>query len=186
MGMLRQLYKNAFSVRQHGRAFLIFSDGVSYKAHPTKGTFSVGVLRGGILEKLRFTLSFLALVLAASFALSCGASQGPGQLHSITLSPAIADEKDYPNGVPFTATGIYIDPSHTVTPQSANWGACYQGAATDEVSVSAGGTAQCANGASGTYTVFAFDLPNPSCSAAINACGGGGCTIVGTAQVTCP
>jgi hypothetical protein len=138
------------------------------------------------MEKLRLTLSVLALVLAASFALSCGASQGPGQLQSITLSPTIADAKDYPHGVPFTATGIYVNPSHTVTPQSADWGACYQGAATDGISVSTGGTAQCANGATGTYTVFAFDLSNPSCSAAINACGGGGCTIVGTAQLTCP
>ena len=134
------------------------------------------------MRKLRFMLSFLALVLAASLASSCGASTQPqGQLQSITVSPATADGQ-----AQFIATGNYINPSHTVTPQSAYWGACYQGAATTEVSVTNEGTAQCANGASGSYTVFAFDLTNPSCSAAINACGRGGCTIVGTAQLTCP
>lgn len=69
------------------------------------------------MKELRLMLSFLALVLTASFALSCGASShGPGQLQSITLSPATADAQDYPNGVPFTATGYYIHPSYAVTP----------------------------------------------------------------------
>src|SRR5713101_9702387 len=83
------------------------------------------------MERLWFMLSFLALVLAASFALSCGASShGQGQLQAITLSPTTADAQS----VQFTATGIYINPSHTVTPQPATWGACYQGAPTTEVS----------------------------------------------------
>jgi hypothetical protein len=129
------------------------------------------------MERLRFTLSFLALVLAACLALSCGASQGPGQLQSIALRPATADAQ-----AQFTATGYYVHPSHTVTPQSATWGACYQGAPTTEVPVTQGGVAQCANGATGTYTVFAFVGTN--CNV-INACGGG-CTVVGTAQLTCP
>jgi len=134
------------------------------------------------MDRLPFTLSFLALLLAASLALSCGASQGQGKLQSLVVSPATAHEQE----AQFTATGFYVNPSHSVSPQSADWGACYQGEATNEVSVTAGGVAQCANGATGTFTIFAFDLSNPSCSAAINACGGGGCTIVGTAQLTCP
>jgi hypothetical protein len=133
------------------------------------------------MEKLWFALSFLALILAASFALSCGASQGPGQLQSITLSPAIADAQE----VQFTASGYYVHPSHTMTPQPATWGACYQGATTSEVSVTTGGLAKCANGATGTYTVFAFVATNPSCTLAMNACGAG-CTIVGSSQLTCP
>jgi hypothetical protein len=133
------------------------------------------------MEKRRVVLSFLALVLAASFAFSCGSSS-QGQLQSITLSPTSADAQG--GQVQFTATGYYIHPSHTVTPQSANWGACYQGAATSEVSVTTGGMAQCASGATGTYTVFAFDIPSGT-TCAINACGGG-CTIVGSAQLTCP
>ncbi|HKM47704.1 MAG TPA: hypothetical protein VJX69_08950 [Terriglobales bacterium] len=135
------------------------------------------------MNKLRFMLPLLALVLAASFALSCGASShGPGQLQSITLSPATADAQE----AQFTATGLYVHPSYTVTPQSATWGACYQGAPTTDVSVTTGGMAQCASGATGTYTVFAYDVPNPSCESFSDACGGGGCTIVGAAQLTCP
>jgi len=75
------------------------------------------------MEKL-----LLALVLAASFALSRGArsqsqSQSQDPLQSITVSPATADAQDYPNGlVQFVASGYYIDPSRRVTPLSAMWG----------------------------------------------------------------
>jgi hypothetical protein len=133
------------------------------------------------MESLRFTLSFLALLSAACFALSCGASShGQGQLQSIALSPPTAIAQS----VQFTATGYYINPSYTVTPQPATWGACYQSTPTTEVSVTAAGIAQCASGATGTYTVFAFDA-TPPCDVPINGCGAG-CTIVGTAQLTCP
>jgi hypothetical protein len=134
---------------------------------------------GGVMRKLQFTLSFLVLILAASFALSCGASQGPGQLQSITVSPATADAE-----APFTATGYYIHPSHTVTPQPATWVACHQGAPTTDVTVTTTGTAQCASGAAGTYSVTAF-VPTPACEVMSGPCGGG-CEIVGTAQLTCP
>jgi hypothetical protein len=84
----------------------------------------------------------------------------------------------------------------TVTPQAANWGACVQQtsgntvmqSATTEVTVSSSGLAQCASGAKGTFTVFAYDPPLGSTGAncnAITVCGGG-CTISGTAQLTCP
>lgn len=140
-------------------------------------------LSGEIMEKLGFVLSFLALILAASFALSCGASTSnqpapTGQLQSITLSPATADAQE----AQFTATGHYINPPQTFTPQPAAWGVCQQNAPTSEVSVTKNGLAQCASGAVGAYTVFAFVGTN--CNA-VNACGGG-CTIVGTAQLTCP
>jgi hypothetical protein len=49
------------------------------------------------MEKLRFVLSFLTLILAASFALSCGAGQ-QSRLQSITLSPANADAQSFPDG----------------------------------------------------------------------------------------
>ncbi|MGA2235277.1 MAG: hypothetical protein ABSG23_07370 [Terriglobales bacterium] len=140
------------------------------------------------MEKLRFMLSFLALILAASFALSCGASShGQNPLQSITLSPATADAQNYPNGeVQFTATGHYINPSRSVTPLSAGWGTCYQDASTSEVSVTSGGVAKCATGAIGTYTVWANDPPFPNVGClAITACGGG-CFIAGSAQLTCP
>ncbi len=139
------------------------------------------------MEKLRFTLSFLALALAASLAMSCGASQGQNQLQSIALSPAVANAQDYPNGqVQFTATGYYTNPSRTVTPLPATWGTCYKVATTSDVSVTRDGLAQCAPGATGTYMIWA-SVPvnvNSGCPT-IDACGGG-CAVQGNAQLTCP
>jgi hypothetical protein len=134
------------------------------------------------MDKLRLTLFSLALVPAASLALSCGANSSTGQLQSITITPPAASALA-PNGqVQFTATGHYNN-SHTVTPQPALWGACYQNAATAVVSVTSSGLAQCVipDDPTVTYSVFAFD---PTNCTAITACGGG-CTVVGTAQLTC-
>jgi hypothetical protein len=146
-------------------------------------------LRGDAMNKTRVGLSLfgvLGLLLLSSIALSCGSSAsqtGMGQLQSITLTPMSADAQNYPNGqVPFLATGIYVNPPHTVIPQSARWGACQQNAPVSEVSVSNEGVAQCGSGAAGTFTVFAYDMTN--CTA-ITSCAGG-CTVVGTAQLTCP
>jgi hypothetical protein len=136
------------------------------------------------MRKLQFALCFAALFLVSLGVLSCGTnSQGPGQLQAITLSPASADAQNYPGGqVPFVATGVYMNPTHKVTPQPALWGACHQNAPTSEVSVTKAGVAQCASGASGSYMVYAFQLTN--CTV-LTACGGG-CTVVGSAQLTCP
>jgi hypothetical protein len=139
------------------------------------------------MEKLRPTLFSLALVLAASLILSCGASptMNPNRhLQSITLSPATAGALDPGGQVQFTATGHYNAAPVTVTPQPANWSACYQEAPTTSVSVTATGLAKCAvaGGPVTVYSIFAFD---PTNCGAIAACGGG-CTIVGTAQLTCP
>ena len=140
------------------------------------------------MDKLRFTLILLALVLLACFALACGTkSQGQDPLQSITLSPAKADAKDYPSGqVQFVATGNYVNPTRTVTPLTAMWGTCYQGASTTEVSVTADGVAHCTAGAVGTYTIWANDPPLPGAGClALTACGGG-CFVVGSAPLTCP
>jgi len=146
------------------------------------------------MEKLRLNFFSLALVLAASFTLSCGGSPSESatrQLQSITLSPATADAQNYPSGqVQFTATGYYNTAPQTVTPLSATWGTCYQNAPTNAVSVTSGGLAQCESGATGTYSIWAndpaFSVPysGVNCNA-ITACGGG-CFVVGTAQLTCP
>jgi hypothetical protein len=130
------------------------------------------------MSKLRFILYFAALVFAVSAGLSCGSSQGQGQLQSITLNPATADATE----VQFTATGHYVNPSHTVTPQPVAWTACYQGSPTTDVLVAPGGLVECSSKAAGAYTIYGFD--QTSCNV-ITECGGG-CTIVGTAQLTCP
>jgi hypothetical protein len=135
------------------------------------------------MQKLPVTLSSLAVVLAASLALSCGANSSSTQLQSITISPATASALA-PNGqVQFTATGHYNNPSHTVTPQPAMWGACFQSAPTTAVSVTSSGLAECVAPDDPTvnYSVFAFD---PTNCTAITVCGGG-CTVVGSAQLTC-
>ena len=128
----------------------------------------------------RHTLSFLLLP-ASILPLACGTPvhdiQG-GQPASITISPATA----LGNSVQFTATGHYNTAPFTIAPLKANWGACQNNAPLTEVTVSSTGLATCAAGASGSVTVFA-DVPT-DCTA-ITACGGG-CTIRGTAQLTCP
>jgi hypothetical protein len=132
----------------------------------------------------------VAIILAASFNLACGgspntATQAPRSIQSITISPTTADAQNFPGGqVQFIATGFYNTQPSTVTPLSATWGVCQQNTPTTAVTVSNNGLAQCTSNAVGTYTVFAFDLPNPSCLA-LTACGGG-CTVEGTAQFTCP
>ncbi len=138
------------------------------------------------MQNLRLALFSLALLLAASLALSCGASSNPNsQLQSITITPLTASALA-PNGqVQFTATGHYNTPPYTVTPQPAFWGACYQSAPTTAVSVTSSGLAACVTPDDPTveYSVFAFDSTNPGCNLT-NACGGG-CTIAGTAQLIC-
>lgn len=132
---------------------------------------------------MRFVLLGISMFPAGCGA---GASLSGRQLEAITLSPLSADAQG--QTVQFTATGHWSATPVTVTPQSANWGACIGEATTAEVTVSSSGLAQCASGAKGNYTVFAFDPPLGSTGAncnAITACGGG-CTISGTAQLTCP
>jgi hypothetical protein len=135
------------------------------------------------MEKLRLTLLSLALVLAASLALSCGANSTPGKLQSITISPATAAAGLPGETVQFTATGHYSAAPYAVTPQPATWGACYQNAPTTAVTVTSTGVAQCESSGGPTveYSVFAFDATD---CGLLTACGGG-CTIVGSAQLSC-
>ncbi|MGA7288992.1 MAG: hypothetical protein WBX02_12905 [Terriglobales bacterium] len=141
------------------------------------------------MERLPFTLSFLALLLAASLALSCGANQSQSKLQSLAVNPSNANAQSYPNGeVPFIATGYYSNPTHTLTPQSANWVACQKGLPTTDVAVTTAGVAKCVDGAVGAYAINAWDIPTGAgvynCTA-ITACGGG-CTVEAAAQLTCP
>jgi len=90
--------------------------------------------------------SCFLLFLAAAIALACGSPAGPrnttGILKSVSISPASADAQNYPLGlVQFTATGQYTTAPFQVTPLTATWGACYQGSATNGVSVSSNGVA---------------------------------------------
>jgi hypothetical protein len=141
------------------------------------------------MRNFRLPLCFSLLILAAAITLSCGTSSTTRSIQSVTISPASADAQNYPDGqVPFTATGYYTTIPSPVTPQTATWGACYQNAATTAVAVSGSGVAQCVAGASGTYTIWAFVIQQGlrACPTFVTACGGGGCQVTGTAQLTCP
>jgi hypothetical protein len=143
------------------------------------------------LKKVFIPVSLLLLVLTGSWiALSCGSGQSQSQLQSMSVSPTAADAKNYPDGqVQFTATGYYENPTHTVTPQPATWVACQNGASVNDVTVTAGGVAQCGAGASGTFTIDAW---NPRGGGVYNcpaysACSGvSQCAIQAVAQLTCP
>jgi len=139
-----------------------------------------------------------ALVLIATVALGCGSNHSVtalcglnvssgsnqfGSLQSVTVCPAMADAKNYTSGlVPFTAIGFYDTQPSPVAPLKGFWGACRQQTPTTDVTISSSGVAQCAAGATGTYSVFAAE---PGVCDAITACGGG-CQITGYAQLTCP
>jgi len=139
------------------------------------------------MRKCGLSVSFLA-ILAIAIALACGSS--PRILQSVSISPPTADSQGNP--VQFTATGYFNEQPSSAKLVSANWGACYQNQRTTSVSVSAAGVAQCAAGAVGTYTVWAWAERAGSCGGnngeiPANPCGGAGeCQITGTAQLTCP
>jgi hypothetical protein len=144
------------------------------------------------MKNLGPQLSFSLLILAAAITLACGSSSR--KLQSVTVSPATADAKNFPNGqVQFMATAVYNTKPSPVSPATATWGACTQSATTNLVSVSSTGVAQCASGASGTFTISAF-VVNPSIKHCIQplggvptfSCGYSCYGVVGQAQITCP
>jgi hypothetical protein len=135
-------------------------------------------------------LVFLALLVTAAIALGCGSpstknsQSNSGQVQAITLAPATADAKNYPGGeVQFVATGYYNTPPSPVAPLAVQtWGVCQNNTPTTEAVISKNGLAQCSEGASGTYSVFASDMTE---CLAIGPCGEG-CYVTGKAQLTCP
>lgn len=138
------------------------------------------------------------LVLLGFLAMGCGHTMLSGaivnhQIVALTISPAMADAKDYTDGeVPFVATGTYQTPPITVSPLQANWVVVDQnGEQTTEVSITTNAVAQCGPAASGVYTVGAWVLLFPGPPKAIcnvvtpfgNPCGD---SILATALLTCP
>ena len=132
-------------------------------------------------------LFMLVFILPAAM-LIAGCTTSNRQLNSLRISPAAASASG--SAVQFTATGYWSTSPTTVTPQSANWGACtvVDPTPTSNVTVSTTGQATCASGATGTYMVFAWDpdygYTGGSCLA-ITACGAGCGRVSATAQLTC-
>jgi hypothetical protein len=128
-------------------------------------------------------LFLFLLILAAIITLACGSPRSPTRiLQTVNISPPSADGQ-----AQFIALGFYEPPYPVAVVLTATWGACYQNAPTTEVTVSTAGFAQCGVGASGTYTVFG-SAPSGAhvCPDVLAACGGVGCQVAGTAQLTCP
>jgi len=138
-----------------------------------------------------------ACFLATSLALFASSCSGGRQLKSVTLSPASADAKDFPNGqVPFTATGNYSKPpspvqltSHDIVwcaaaggPQATpgTTGMC-AGNINMGVTADQNGVAQCVGTFVGTGTILAGTaLPS------MNPDGGEQLKVFGAAQLSCP
>jgi len=140
---------------------------------------------------------FFLLVLAIAITLACGSPVShiapscssaptvvnPGMPQSVIVCPAVADAKDYPDGqVQLIAIGSFNTQPTPALPKPVLWGACQQNQFTTGVTVSGGGVAQCASGASGAYTVWATG--GPVVCNVIGPCGA--CGPTGTAQLTCP
>jgi hypothetical protein len=123
-----------------------------------------------------------AVVFVVIVGLGCGS-----HLNSVSLSPAVADAQNFPNGqVQFTATGTYSGSSKPVPVTNLTWcvgttnGDC-NGNIASVASVSSSGVAQCLPGASGTATVLAGSGGHPT-----NPDGGFPLRVFGSAQLTCP
>jgi len=137
------------------------------------------------------------LVLALAITFACGSpashispncKSAPTALNdsmptSITLCPAVTDARGYPDGqVQFIAIGSFETAPSPALLKPQVWGACQDNSPTTGVSISNVGLAQCEDGASGTYSVFASDMTN---CLAIGPCGTG-CFVSGYAKLTCP
>jgi hypothetical protein len=131
----------------------------------------------------RFSLLFLT----AAIVLACGSSHN---LKSISVIPATADAKNFPDGqVQFRAVGTYSS-SSTPVPVRVIWSNCNV-PSPSEITVSAQGLAQCNPGASGTYVVEASAPLKPEgavCNVLL-VCGQAGTDCFAThgiAKLTCP
>ncbi len=123
-----------------------------------------------------------AVAMLVIIGLGCGS-----HLNSVSLSPAVADAQNFPNGqVQFSATGTYGSSSKPVPVTNLSWcvgttnGSCY-GNIASVASVTGSGVAQCLPGAAGTATILAGSgghagMPDQ----------GSTLSVFGTAQLTCP
>jgi len=139
------------------------------------------------MKRIIFLFTGPVVVAAALATPSCGDGR---QLQSVTLVPAVADAKDYPNGqIPMTATGAYSKPPSPVllTSNDIVWcvgtsdGTC-NGNIASFVIVDVNGIAQCSGGQAGTATILAG---KPS-STAVKPDGPSQLKVFGAARLTCP
>jgi len=137
-------------------------------------------------KRVRLGICIPAAVVCAIQTAGCGTANPSRVLQSITVTPAIADAQNFPNGqVQFTATGIFSQPP---SPAPVTFVAPYPGSwlisDPNVAGVSQSGVAQCRTGASGLVTITAIASAN-SCPPSSNM----GCMSVavsGLAKLSCP
>ena len=141
------------------------------------------------MGKLRFFVPLVVLLLAVLM-LSCGMTNpANGLLKSITVTPATADAKNFPNGqVQFTATATYIGKA-PVTPATALWTPGIPWAldpqnAWPALSMSSQGLVSCGTAPPATYTIFATAPVDPHIQ--ISQMTMNTPQLFATAQLTCP
>ncbi len=138
------------------------------------------------MSKFSIYLPLGLLLLIAAGLLACGSN---GRLQSLTITPATADAKDFPNGqVQFTASAVYSDGTHT-KPAIALWTpglpwALDPQVAWPAITLDGTGLASCGSANPATYTIYATapldrHLPLSKMTMATPQ-------LAGTAQLTCP
>jgi hypothetical protein len=157
---------------------------ISNAAQPSPGSLASSLMY--VEESAPMTyrrLLWALLFVTISLALACGSNR----LTSVSVSPAVADARNFPNAqVQFIASGTYSGSSHPVTVNNLSWcvgsssGLC-NGNIASAASVNGNGVAQCLSGESGMVTVIAGTggaITPPDIGQQF--------TVFGTAQLTCP
>lgn len=132
---------------------------------------------------MRLLWLFLVPVILAVALISCGTSSN--KLESISVSPLMADAKDYTNGyVQFTASGIYtngkeMDQLEVLWSGGPPW-------VTEpwSIQIDRNGVASCVSAPVGTYKVWAVAPINPGTP--ISGMNQSTPQVSATAQLTCP
>jgi hypothetical protein len=136
------------------------------------------------MERLTWISAGLLLLVVIA---GCG---GNRQLKSVSLSPASADARNFPNGqVSFIATGTFSSPPspQNLTSKDVFWcvgsssGDCV-GNVNPGASLDQSGMAQCNPGFAGTATILA----GTQSSVMVNPDQGQQLKVFGSAQLTCP
>lgn len=144
------------------------------------------------MYRLRLVLSLGLLFSVAAALLACGVVTGPqgnGLLQALTISPAIADAKNFPNGqVQFTATAVYMggkrnSPAMALWTPGIPWALDPQNA-WPALTLNTTGLVSCGTVMPATYMIFATAPVNPSVP--VPQMKMSTPQMTATAQLTCP
>ena len=137
-------------------------------------------------RRVRNVARLAGMLAVASATVGCGSmgSSSNRVLQSMTVSPAIADAQNFPQGqVQFSAMGTFskapspaLVPVPFVSPYTGSWLSANSNVAT----ISQNGVAQCVAGASGTVTIQAVVSSNSAMGTQMST------GVSASSQLTCP